>query len=221
MTAFSKWSRPLAQDKFANLALHRSADADVVAVRRRQLNVSRDLSISQAADAALDRWQPAYIALGSNLDRPREQVVRGFEHLDALPKTQLVARSHLYGSVPFGPVEQGDFVNAVAAVLTKLEPLELLRALKRLESELGREQPIVRWGPRLIDLDLLVHADAQISESDLTVPHPGLPERNFVLYPLRDIAPELLVPGHGRVRQLAARVGGAGLAPFADAPGVQ
>jgi 2-amino-4-hydroxy-6-hydroxymethyldihydropteridine diphosphokinase len=173
--------------------------------------VSRDLSISQAANAALERWQPAYIALGSNLDRPREQVARGFEHLAALPRTQLIARSPLYGSVPFGPVEQGDFVNAVAAVLTRLEPLELLRALKRLETELGREQPIVRWGPRLIDLDLLVYADQRLESPELTIPHSGITQRNFVLYPLRDLAPDLAIPGQGVVRALAARIGAEGL----------
>lgn len=160
---------------------------------------------------ALERWHPAYIALGSNLGEPREQVARGFEHLARLPKTQLIARSHLYGSVPFGPVEQADFVNAVAAVLTRLEPLELLRALKRLESELGREQPIVRWGPRLIDLDLLVYADQRLESSELTIPHSGITQRNFVLYPLRDIAPDLAVPGHGVVRTLASRVSPEGL----------
>ncbi len=192
-------------------------DVDAAAaVVRRQPDVSHDLKASHGA-VALERWQPAYIALGSNLGEPREQIARGFEHLANLSKTQLIARSSLYGSVPLGPVEQPDFVNAVAAVLTRLEPLELFRALKRLESELGREQPIVRWGPRLIDLDLLMYADQRIESAELTIPHTGITQRNFVLYPLRDLAPQLLVPGHGRVSQLAARVGGAGLVPL---PGV-
>ena len=103
-------------------------------------------------------------------------------------------------------------MNAAAGLLTTLTPRELLIELKNIERALGRDVPVVRWGPRRIDLDLLVHADAQISESDLVVPHRGLPERNFVLYPLCDIAPDLHVPGHGRVRLLAARVGAAGLA---------
>ncbi len=149
------------------------------------------------------------------------QIERAFSTLASLPKCRLVARSNLYRTQPLGPRDQPEFVNAAAGLLTQLSARELLVELKRLERELGRELPVVRWGPRLIDLDLLVHADTQISESDLTVPHRGLPERNFVLYPLRDIAPELLVPGHGRVRQLAARVGGAGLAPLADAAGGQ
>lgn len=166
-------------------------------------------------------WFPAYVALGSNLDQPCVQIELAFAALARLTKCRLVARSLLYRTQPLGPQDQPEFVNAAAGLLTQLTARELLMELKRLERALGRELPVVRWGPRRIDLDLLVYADAQISESDLTVPHRGLPERNFVLYPLRDIAPELLVPGHGRVRQLAARVGGAGLAPLADAPGVQ
>jgi 2-amino-4-hydroxy-6-hydroxymethyldihydropteridine diphosphokinase len=177
------------------------------------------LSASSPTAAAL--WFPAYVALGSNLDQPVAQIERAFTALANLPQCRLIARSRLYKTQPLGPQDQPEFINAAAGLVTTLTPRQLLVELKRLERELGRAHPVVRWGPRLIDLDLLVHADAQISESDLTVPHRGLPERNFVLYPLRDIAPELLVAGHGRVSQLAARVGGAGLALLADAPGVQ
>jgi len=140
------------------------------------------------------------------------QIERAFAALSKLPGARLIARSRCYRTRPLGPQDQPEFVNAAAGLLTQLNARELLVALKNLERTLGRDVPVVRWGPRRIDLDLLVHADAQISESDLVVPHPGLPERNFVLYPLSDIAPDLHVPGHGRVRQLAARVGPAGLA---------
>lgn len=177
--------------------------------------------MSASLPAAPALWFPAYVALGSNLDQPVAQIERAFVALANLEQCRLIARSRLYETQPLGPQDQPEFINAAAGLLTTLTPRQLLVELKRLERELGRTQPVVRWGPRLIDLDLLVHADAQISESDLTVPHPGLPERNFVLYPLRDIAPELLVPGHGRVSRLAARVGGAGLALLHDAPGVQ
>jgi 2-amino-4-hydroxy-6-hydroxymethyldihydropteridine diphosphokinase len=177
------------------------------------------LSASPSTEAVL--WFPAYVALGSNLDQPVAQIERAFTALANLAECRLIARSRLYRTQPLGPQDQPEFINAAAGLLTTLTPRQLLVELKRLERELGRAHPVVRWGPRLIDLDLLVHADARISESDLTVPHRGLPERNFVLYPLRDIAPELLVPGHGRVSQLAARVGGAGLALLADASGVQ
>lgn len=153
-----------------------------------------------------------YVALGSNLDGPATQIARAFTGLSELPECRLIARSRLYRTRPLGPQDQPEFVNAAAGLLTRLTPRELLVALKNLERTLGRDVPVVRWGPRRIDLDLLVYADAQIAESDLIVPHRGLPERNFVLYPLCDIAPDLHVPGHGRVRQLAARVGPAGLA---------
>lgn len=149
------------------------------------------------------------------------QIERAFAALAGLGQCRLIARSRLYETQPLGPQDQPEFINAAAGLLTTLTPRQLLVELKRLENELGRARPVVRWGPRLIDLDLLVYGDAQLSESDLTVPHAGLPERNFVLYPLRDIAPELLVPGHGRVSRLAARVGGAGVALLTDAPGVQ
>lgn len=156
-------------------------------------------------------WLPAYIALGSNIDSPLEQVQRALERLSQLPSTQLIAHSGMYRSAPFGPVEQPEFINAVAGVLTQLRPHELLRALKQLEQSLGRQQPVVRWGPRCIDLDLLVYAQAQLASEELTIPHPGITERNFVLYPLLDLAPDLLVPGKGIVRTLAACVSVEGL----------
>jgi 2-amino-4-hydroxy-6-hydroxymethyldihydropteridine diphosphokinase len=155
---------------------------------------------------------PAYVALGSNLDDPPRQIAAAFERLAALDDCRLIARSRLYRTAPLGPQDQPEFVNAAAGLLTVLGPHELLRALKRIEAEQGRAQPIVRWGPRRIDLDLLLLDDVRIAEADLEIPHPGLTRRNFVLYPLRDIAPELLVPGEGTVSALAARAGSAGLA---------
>jgi 2-amino-4-hydroxy-6-hydroxymethyldihydropteridine diphosphokinase len=157
---------------------------------------------------------PAYVALGSNLDDPPRQIAAAFERLAALEGCRLVARSRLYRTAPLGPQDQPEFVNAAAGMLTVLGPRELLLALKRIEAELGRAQPLVRWGPRRIDLDLLLLGDVRMAEPDLTIPHPGLTRRNFVLYPLQDIAPELLVPAQGRVSVLAARVGSAGLAPL-------
>lgn len=151
-------------------------------------------------------WIPAYVALGSNLDDPRAQVERAFGELGALGESLLVARSSLYRSRPLGPVEQPDFVNAVAGILTRLGPAALLAELKALEQRLGREKPVVRWGPRRIDLDLLVHGSARIDQPGLTVPHPGIPERAFVLAPLAEIAPDLDVPGLGKVSSLLARL---------------
>lgn len=163
---------------------------------------------------ATSLWTPAYVAIGSNLDEPIAQVEAAFVELAGLSQCRLVARSRLYRTRPLGPQDQPEFVNAAAGLLTTASPRELLTALKRLEARMGREQPVVRWGPRRIDFDLLVHGSERVSEPDLVVPHPGVPERNFVLYPLLDIAPALLIPGHGRVSTLAARVGAAGLAPI-------
>ncbi len=152
------------------------------------------------------RWVPAYVALGSNLDDPRAQVERALAALAGLPESRLECRSPLYRSRPFGPVEQPDFVNAVAGLLTQLEPTTLLARLKDLETQLGRARPVVRWGPRRIDLDLLVHGSTRLSLADLELPHPGIAEHPFVLVPLAEVAPDLVVPGLGRVRDLLARV---------------
>jgi 2-amino-4-hydroxy-6-hydroxymethyldihydropteridine diphosphokinase len=157
------------------------------------------------------RWVPAYVALGSNLDVPRMQVERALAALAELPETRFVLHSSLYRSRPLGPVAQPDFVNAVAGLLTRLDPEALLSRLKALETELGRERPVVRWGPRRIDLDLLVHGDARSAATNLRLPHPGIAERAFVLVPLAEFAPDLVVPGVGRVRDLRARVDSADL----------
>jgi len=157
------------------------------------------------------RWLPAYVALGSNLDDPRLQVERAMQELAGLPRTRCVLRSSLYRSRPLGPVQQPDFINAVAGLLTELDPAALLAQLQQLEAKLGRERPVVRWGPRRIDLDLLVHGTDTISQPGLEVPHPGIAERAFVLVPLAEIAPDLEVPGVGRVRNLLSRVDCAGL----------
>jgi 2-amino-4-hydroxy-6-hydroxymethyldihydropteridine diphosphokinase len=154
---------------------------------------------------------PAYVALGSNLDDPRAQVERALDALAGLHESRLVLTSSLYRSRPFGPVEQPDFVNAVAGLLTTLAPAALLAGLQSLEARLGRERPVVRWGPRRIDLDLLVHGTHRLDEPGLTLPHPGIAERAFVLVPLDEIAADLVVPGLGRVRALLPRVDGSGL----------
>jgi 2-amino-4-hydroxy-6-hydroxymethyldihydropteridine diphosphokinase len=160
-------------------------------------------------DAA--RLVPAYVALGSNLDNPRIQVGRAIGALGTLPATRCVLRSSLYRSPPFGPVDQPEFVNAVAGLLTELEPASMLAALQDLEARLGRARPVVRWGPRRIDLDLLVHGATRLDTDRLRLPHPGIAERAFVLVPLAEIAPDLEVPGVGRVRALLARVNTAGV----------
>ena len=155
-------------------------------------------------------WQPAYIGIGSNLQDPRAQVLRAWDCLQTLPDTAAPRLSPLYRSRPFGPVSQPGFVNAVAGLLTVLDARSLLMRLKGIERALGRE-PAQRWGPRLIDLDLLVFGREQRAEPDLVIPHAGIVERNFVLYPLADIAPDLDVPGLGRVTELKSRLAPEGL----------
>ncbi len=151
----------------------------------------------------------AYVALGSNLDDPAAQVEGGFAALAALPGTRLVARSRVYRTPPWGGVEQPAFVNAVAALETSLAPHALLRALLAVEARAGRTRG-VRYGPRTLDLDLLLFGDCELRETGLTLPHPRLHERAFVLLPLADVARDLEVPGHGSVAKLLARVDTAG-----------
>jgi 2-amino-4-hydroxy-6-hydroxymethyldihydropteridine diphosphokinase len=144
----------------------------------------------------------AYVGIGSNLAEPRQQVEDAIAALQAIPQTSLVARSSLYRSAPLGPVAQPDFMNAVAELATSLDAADLFRRLQEIEDRHGRVRG-ERWGPRVIDLDLLVYADTLIATPDLTVPHPGIAERNFVLLPLQEIAPDLIIPGLGRVADIA------------------
>jgi 2-amino-4-hydroxy-6-hydroxymethyldihydropteridine diphosphokinase len=156
-------------------------------------------------------WLPAYVALGSNLDGPRRQVEQAFDALAGIDGARLVSRSGLWRTQPMGPQDQPAFVNAAAGLLTALGPREFLDALKAIERRLGRKEPPVRWGPRVIDLDLLVFGGLTLAEPGLALPHPGVHQRNFVLYPLAEIAAELWVPGHARVRRLVERVSAAGI----------
>ncbi|MGH8216589.1 MAG: 2-amino-4-hydroxy-6-hydroxymethyldihydropteridine diphosphokinase [Rhodanobacteraceae bacterium] len=147
----------------------------------------------------------AYVALGSNLDDPEVQVERGFAALSAMRRTVLQERSRLYRTPPWGVVDQPDFINAVAALETSLAPRELLDALLAIEADAGRVRG-VRYGPRTLDLDLLLYGDCELREPGLQIPHPRLHERAFVLLPLVDLAPDLEVPGQGRVADLLDRV---------------
>lgn len=157
-------------------------------------------------------WRPAYIGVGSNLEEPRAQVLKACRELAQLPLTRLELTSPLYRSRPMGPIAQPDFVNAVAGLLTQLEAPALLAELRALEAALGRPATHQHWGPRVIDLDLLSYGRERRAGPGLTLPHPGIPERNFVLYPLADIAPDLDIPGLGRVAELAGRLTTEGLA---------
>ena len=155
-------------------------------------------------------WRPAYVAIGSNIGSPRERVLEAMQRLSALSTADTLLRSHLYLSRPMGPQDQPDFVNAAAGLLTQSTPQELLAQLLDIERNMGRIQR-ERWGPRVIDLDLVWMVDAMVDEPGLKVPHPGVSTRNFVLYPLADIAPTMKIPGMGTVLDLKRSVGGDGI----------
>jgi 2-amino-4-hydroxy-6-hydroxymethyldihydropteridine diphosphokinase len=154
-------------------------------------------------------WRPAYVAIGSNLLSPRERVLEAMDRIQPLSGTALL-RSHLYLSRPMGPKDQPDFVNAAAGLLTQATPRQLLNELLGIERSMGRDRQ-ERWGPRVIDLDLVWMVDAAVNEAGLTVPHPGVSIRNFVLYPLADIAPTMKIPECGTVLDLKQSVGGDGI----------
>lgn len=156
----------------------------------------------------------ACIALGSNLDEPRTQVERGIAALAELPRTRLLARSRLYRTPPWGVTDQPDFINAVAVLESALAARSLLDALIAIEADAGRVRG-VRNGPRVLDLDLLTYGLGLVDEPGLVVPHPRLHERAFVLVPLAEVAPDLEIPGRGRVADLLARVDAAGCLPLA------
>jgi 2-amino-4-hydroxy-6-hydroxymethyldihydropteridine diphosphokinase len=139
----------------------------------------------------------ATIGLGANLDDPAAQVEYALAELDRLPASRLVARSRLYASAPVGYVDQPDFINAVAQVETALAPRALLAALLDIEHRQGRERSF-RNAPRTLDLDLLLYGAAHFHEHGLTLPHPRMHERAFVLRPLVEIAPDAVIPGRGR-----------------------
>lgn len=152
----------------------------------------------------------AFVALGSNLQDPQQQILRAFAELDGLPQTRVTVKSPLYRSAPVGYDNQPDFINAVAEVCTTLAPVALLRQLLALETAHGRERPFPN-APRVLDLDLLLYDDLELHDPELTLPHPRLQERGFVLFPLADIAPDMLVPGQGRVRDLLRTCPGQGV----------
>ncbi|PCJ93732.1 MAG: 2-amino-4-hydroxy-6-hydroxymethyldihydropteridine diphosphokinase [Porticoccaceae bacterium] len=134
-----------------------------------------------------------YIALGSNLDNPQQQVKTAITELGNLANTKVTAISHWYRSSPMGPQNQSDYVNGVAKLCTGLNPQQLLSALQDIENRHNRER-LEHWGPRTLDLDLLLYGSDVIDQQNLKVPHPGMTTRNFVLIPLADIDPQLILP---------------------------
>lgn len=154
----------------------------------------------------------AFVGLGSNLGDPPERIREALAAIACIPGTRVTSTSSLYRSAPMGPADQPDYCNAVCRVETRLTARELLDALLAIERAAGRQRGPDRWGPRLLDLDLLHVEGLRLDQPGLHLPHPGIGLRNFVLMPLAEIAPELEIPGVGRIDHAAQAVGQEGLA---------
>ena len=163
--------------------------------------------------------QRCFVALGSNQGDPRAQVTRAFDELQALPQSSLAGRSSLYRSAPLGPQDQPAFINAVAMLDTRLEPEALLDALQAIEQRAGRVRNAERWGPRVLDLDLLLYADRRVDTPRLQVPHYHMHARSFVLYPLAELAADLILPDGTPLQQLLLGCPPTGLERLSDAAG--
>lgn len=157
----------------------------------------------------------AYVGLGSNLGNRAGHLARALELLRAAPGVRVGAVSALYETPPWGYTRQPAFLNAVARLATPLGPRQLLLALKSIERQVGREETF-RWGPRVVDLDLLLYDDLRLRRRGLEVPHPGMLERAFVLVPLRDVYPDFRSPDGVSLDGLISRVGTAGVRRLAD-----
>lgn len=158
----------------------------------------------------------AYVALGANLGNPVEQVHQALAELAGLPESRLLTRSSLYLSKPVGFLDQPDYVNAVAALRTQLSPRRLLDRLLEIETRHGRRREF-KNAPRTLDLDLLLYDGLVMHEPGLTLPHPRMRERAFVLVPLAEIAPDCPIPGHGTAGTCLARLDAGGLARLPEA----
>ena len=144
-----------------------------------------------------------YVGLGSNLDHPRRQLQAAYTAIQQLPDTRVLGDSGLFRSPPMGPQDQPDYLNAVVLIETELSPHQLLTALQAIEQQQGRVRKR-HWGERTLDLDILLYGNEQISEKDLVIPHIGIPEREFVLYPLQRLDADLTIPGMGDLNDLIA-----------------
>ena len=152
-----------------------------------------------------------YLGLGSNLDSPAAQLILAIQAIAKHPKLNITAVSSLYGSRPMGPQDQPDYINAVLALETQLTAIALLDTLQHIELTAGRIRKDERWGARVLDLDILLYEQATINSTRLTVPHYGLTEREFVLLPLAEIAPDLILPTGEKIIELANNIARNGL----------
>lgn len=148
----------------------------------------------------------AYIGIGSNLNNPEQQIKAACAALQRLPDSQWHKASSCYTSTPMGPQNQPDYANAVVAIETQLSCRELLLQLQHIENNQGRVRLGERWGPRTLDLDIILYGDVCINDPDLTVPHYGCKQREFVIYPLAEIAPELIFPDGETIQQVQEKL---------------
>lgn len=160
----------------------------------------------------------AYIGLGSNLGKSRELIQSALVALDQLPQTSLLKVSQLYRSVAIGPGEQPDYINGAALISTQLSPVALLDGLQHIEANHQRTRGAIRWTARTLDLDLLLYDFECIQSARLTVPHPRIAERNFVLFPLRDITPDLQFPNGTSLQDLIKQTHSDGIEALAEHP---
>jgi len=168
-------------------------------------------------DAQNSRQVRSFVALGSNLQKPRFQVERGLGLIAQSQHMELLNFSGLYSTEPMGPSDQPGYVNAVCEILTSMTAGQLLDALQAIEQKSGRQRNGVRWGPRTLDLDILLYANNKVASARLTIPHPGLLERSFVLIPLLEIAPDIEVPGVGAAADFLPEVTDYGIKRLGDA----
>ncbi len=148
----------------------------------------------------------AYIGLGSNLSKPIKQIEKAIEKIGIIPKSRLLSVSSLYLSKPMGPQDQNHYINAVLALETALSAIELLNALQSIENNAGRVRKENRWGARILDLDIILFGNEIINTDRLTIPHYGMSEREFVLLPLAEIAPELILPNGESITELSQNI---------------
>lgn len=156
-------------------------------------------------------YSTIYVGLGANLDNPIRQLENAIGALNKIPETRLIQYSSFYRTAPMGPQDQNDYINAVAQLESQLSPLALLDQLQLIENNQGRVRKAERWGPRTLDLDILLIDDNNIESARLTVPHYGIKQRNFVLIPLLEIAPSLILPCGQSVAALVELVGQSGI----------
>lgn len=148
----------------------------------------------------------AYIGIGSNLDGPVQQVVDAIRELQNLPLSCCTQASSLYANPPMGSQGQPDYINAVVELHTRLQPDELLAELQSIENRHHRKRGAVQWGPRTLDLDILLYGEQVVNTPDLCIPHPGAHERAFVLYPLMELHDGISIPGRGTIAELVKQV---------------